>query len=288
MALLMSATHLFAQNSSPLCFTARNGSVTVKFDIKNATHTIQYSTDGTSWSTYTSKDPVTISADQSVYFRAESNQESAVAFADSAVHSQFDFSSTNGGTVEGSGNIMSLYGPDCPALPLQPYAFAALFEDCKSLTKAPTLPATTLAESCYRQMFFGCTSLKVNETAPGKEWSIPASKTANGSLTSMFSGTSGTMNGTPKAKTIYFIASDPTTAIDDVDACAKDFVVFSNNRQIVVRGAEGHTVTLYDITGCVVAHITNADDTQNFTVSATGIYMVCIDKMRGAKKVVVR
>ena len=181
LALLMSATNLFAQNNSPLCFTARNGSVTLKFDIKNATHTIQYSTDGTSWSTYTSNQQVALSADQSVYFRAESNQDSAVAFADSVVHSYFDFSSSNGGTVEGSGNIMSLYGPNCPNLPLQPYAFAAMFEDCTPLTTAPSLPATTLAESCYRQMFYGCTSLA---EAPA----LPATTLADYCYCVMFEG----------------------------------------------------------------------------------------------------
>ena len=467
LALLMPATNLLAQNNLPLCFTARNGSVTVMFNIKNATHTIQYSTDGTSWSTYTSNQEVALSADQSVYFRAESNQDSAVAFASSTAHSHFDFSSSNGGIVEGSGNIMSLYGPNCPNLPLQPYAFVDLFENCTplttapslpattlesecyeemfkgctslttapalpattlanycyegmffecsslteapalpattlakfcyegmffecsslteapalpatileeycyafmfngctslttapalpattladycyhymfsgctsltvapslpattlekncygymfinctSLTTAPTLPATTLAENCYYcmfkncssltsipslpattlepgcyyEMFRGCSSLIVNETAPGKEWIIPATESADIALTYMFFGTGGTMNRTPQVNTVYYIASDSTTAVEDFDAI--EYVVYSNNRQIVVRGAEGHSVTLYDINGRIVAQTANADDTQDFTVSAAGVYLVCVDKKR-AKKVVVR
>jgi len=34
-----------------------------------------------------------------------------------------------------------------------------MFSDCSSLTSAPELPATTLAEGCYNSMFLGCSSL---------------------------------------------------------------------------------------------------------------------------------
>ena len=135
-------------------------------------------------------------------------------------------------------------------------------------------------------MFEGCTSLIVNEAAPGKQWFIPATETASGSLTNMFSGTGGTMHGTPQVNTVYYIASDSTTSVEDFDAI--EYVVYSNNRQIVVRGAEGHTVTLYDINGRIVAQTASADETQNLTVSTAGIYLVCVDGMKGAKKVVVR
>lgn len=147
-----------------------------------------------------------------------------------------------------------------------------MFEGCTSLTTAPALPATTLEYRCYYEMFKGCTSLVVNETAPGKQWLIPAPETASGSLTNMFSGTSGTMNGTPALNTVYYIASDTTvTAIYDVDNGEMEFVAYSNNRQIFVHGAEGHAITLYDISGRVVAQTTHASDTQDFTVDVAGI-----------------
>ena len=38
-----------------------------------------------------------------------------------------------------------------------------MFNGCKSLTNAPKLPATILAESCYQSMFYACTGLT---TAP--------------------------------------------------------------------------------------------------------------------------
>ena len=37
--------------------------------------------------------------------------------------------------------------------------YARMFASCTSLTKAPVLPATTLASNCYYFMFYSCTSL---------------------------------------------------------------------------------------------------------------------------------
>ena len=34
-----------------------------------------------------------------------------------------------------------------------------MFSSCTSLTQAPVLPATTLADYCYYYMFYSCTSL---------------------------------------------------------------------------------------------------------------------------------
>lgn len=154
---------LFASNKSPLCFTARNGSVTVKFSIRTIAPVMQYSTDGVNWDTYTTGTKVTINANQSIYFRAKNNQKNAGAFAylgpEGVVSSCFYFDSNNGGTIEGSGNIMSLYGPDCPDLPLNRYAFYGLFLHCKLLTTAPELPATKLNYRCYYSMFAHCTLL---------------------------------------------------------------------------------------------------------------------------------
>ena len=39
------------------------------------------------------------------------------------------------------------------------YCFCQLFQGCTSLTQAPVLPATTLANYCYDGMFWGCTML---------------------------------------------------------------------------------------------------------------------------------
>ncbi len=46
-----------------------------------------------------------------------------------------------------------------PATQLAESCYRSMFENCTSLTKAPKLPATQLAAHCYRSMFQGCTIL---------------------------------------------------------------------------------------------------------------------------------
>ena len=58
-----------------------------------------------------------------------------------------------------------------------------MFSSCSSLTTAPDLPATTLANGCYESMFNGCTSLT---TAP----ELPATTLADSCYSGMFSGCS--------------------------------------------------------------------------------------------------
>ena len=49
--------------------------------------------------------------------------------------------------------------PELPATTLAPYCYECAFKNCTSLTDAPELPATTLVEGCYESMFNGCTNL---------------------------------------------------------------------------------------------------------------------------------
>lgn len=177
----VSAENLTVQdsNTAPLCFTAEGGGVTVKFNIRSGMHTIQYSTNGSSWSTYTSNSDVNLSVGEKVYFRAESNQtaNTAQAFSNQdgeLLKSTFVFTSTSNGKVSASGNIMSLYGPDCPNLKLPVLAFAYLFEGCSLLTAAPALPATSLSSSCYSCMFMGCSSLTVAPALPALQFDSDA------------------------------------------------------------------------------------------------------------------
>ena len=54
-----------------------------------------------------------------------------------------------------------------------------MFSECSSLSAAPALPATELANNCYYAMFNKCASL---ETAPA----LPATRLADGCYTYMF------------------------------------------------------------------------------------------------------
>ncbi len=66
-----------------------------------------------------------------------------------------------------------------PATTLSQSCYANMFMGCTSLTKAPDLPATTLVERCYNAMFNGCTALT---SAPALE----AQTLANYCYASMF------------------------------------------------------------------------------------------------------
>ena len=66
-----------------------------------------------------------------------------------------------------------------PATTLASSCYNCMFFGCTGLTTAPKLPATTLASGCYSGMFGGCTSLV---TAP----TLPATTLANSCYQSMF------------------------------------------------------------------------------------------------------
>jgi hypothetical protein len=49
--------------------------------------------------------------------------------------------------------------PELPATTLADYCYYSMFSECRSLTTAPELPATTLADYCYYSMFYNCIKL---------------------------------------------------------------------------------------------------------------------------------
>ena len=86
--------------------------------------------------------------------------------------------------------------PSLPATTLAQDCYIAMFYNCTSLTTVPELPATTLASYCYQSMFYNCTSLKVYSTSGeghDKAWSIPtegvfSTSTIAGTQSYMFYG----------------------------------------------------------------------------------------------------
>ena len=71
--------------------------------------------------------------------------------------------------------------PELKATTLANNCYQYMFSGCTSLTSAPELKATTLVGSCYESMFSGCTSL---EKAP----ELKATTLANYCYDSMFNG----------------------------------------------------------------------------------------------------
>ncbi len=64
------------------------------------------------------------------------------------------------GRIAASGSVMSLIDGKGESLVIPgEKCFRNLFDECRSLTQAPQLPATTLAKGCYMGMFAGCASL---------------------------------------------------------------------------------------------------------------------------------
>lgn len=78
-------------------------------------------------------------------------------------------------------NIVSAENLILPATTLAQNCYYNMFRGCTRLTKAPDLPATTLAMSCYSNMFNGCTSLT-------KTPDLPATTLAQSCYVSMFNG----------------------------------------------------------------------------------------------------
>lgn len=81
---------------------------------------------------------------------------------------KFSFS----GSADVEGNCMSLlYGDNVEGQPMKPYGFTYLFRDNRSLRRVSKnfLPATTLANYCYRYMFSGCEGLTSVPDLPSKE-----------------------------------------------------------------------------------------------------------------------
>ena len=70
--------------------------------------------------------------------------------------------------------------PELPATNLADNCYKSMFYRCTALTQAPELPATTLAGDCYCYMFEGCTSLT---QAP----ELPATDLADNCYSYMFS-----------------------------------------------------------------------------------------------------
>ena len=162
--------------TKPLTFRATQDGSTVDLDAFGAFYDdFQTSRDGgNTWTDYNFHDKITLNTGDEVSFRAKANRTSAQT---AYIHITFRMT----GKIEAWHNVMSLYRRYDFATfnTVMKYAFYRLFYDCTSLTKAPKLPATKLAEGCYSKMFFGCTSLT-------KAPELPATKLASYCYDHMF------------------------------------------------------------------------------------------------------
>lgn len=164
-----------------LYFEAEDPGVTVKMVKFNSAPsvTLETSPDGLTWSPFVvGTDQITLAnTGDKVYFRA--GEGGNVRFASST--SDYHYFVLSGGFAACHGNIMSLIdGEDSSVATAASYCFTKLFNNCAKLTSAPDMPATTLGQSCYNTMYYGCTALR---TGPS---SLPAMTLADSCYKSMF------------------------------------------------------------------------------------------------------
>ena len=167
--------------SQPLTFTS-TGSTTITLKKRGSPDaiTLEYKVGGGDWTLYTIGDGIDLTNGETLQFRAGSEGNTTLSKSNSDGHY---FSLKGAGTIDVSGNIMSLLDRSLSRQDVPASCFLYFFQNSTNLLDAEhlKLPATTLATSCYRQMFYGCTNLT---TAPA----LPATTIANLCYYFMFHG----------------------------------------------------------------------------------------------------
>ena len=178
---------------------------TISFVGSDKTNRISYSTDsGNTWSTESNNVTVNVNSGDMVLWKGEmipqgyavgvgkfsgtSNYEvqgniMSMEYGDNFIN-QTNFNSNTGYDffqLFSGNNITNAENLILPATSLTESCYNQLFSNCTSLTTAPQLPSTILDTSCYSHMFDGCTSLT---TAP----QLPSTTLAQNCYSSMFDG----------------------------------------------------------------------------------------------------
>ena len=141
-------------------FTAKQANSTVGLSKKSSYQTLEYSTNGGTWSNMTTSTTITLAnSGDNVFVRGVLRNNNSTSN-----YTQFTMS----GNIKASGNINYLWNKDNPNTALKQFCGYGLFYGCTTLTDISELelPATTLAESCYRVMFSGCISLNTVPVLP--------------------------------------------------------------------------------------------------------------------------
>ena len=248
--------------------------------------TLEYSTDGTTWTSMDTNTVINLESGDTVYVRGQLSGNNS-----STDYTQFKMT----GSIAASGSANYLWNknnpksttlsytncgfnmfrnctalttpPALPATNLIQNCYYSMFFGCTSLTTAPELPATTLAQSCYRQMFYGCTSLT---TAP----EIPATTVSNLCCRQMFAGCTSLTNAPSEL---------PATTL--VDSCYSEMFAECNITTAPELPATTLTSNCYNkmfyncqslnYIKCLATDISATDCTANwvYNVSATGTFV---------------
>ena len=127
--------------------------------------TLEYKVNSGDWTAYTIESAIELANGESVKFRAGSGGNASFSTNES---NNYFIKVIGEGTIETSGNIMSLLDRNLQRTSLSRGAFSYLFNSCTNLVNAANLklPATTLADYCYYVMFRGCSNLQSGPELP--------------------------------------------------------------------------------------------------------------------------
>ena len=184
----------------PLTFEAKVAGATVTYTL-NETKPIQYSTDGSTWNDYDDAiilanvgDKVSFRGNNTSYYSSSAkfqcsiedcyiygNIMSLVDADNYATATELTEANTFRNMFYGNTHIKNHPTKDLvlPATTLTENCYLEMFLGCEGLTRTPALPATTLASDCYTEMFRHCTGLT---SAPA----LPATTLANNCYDKMF------------------------------------------------------------------------------------------------------
>ena len=206
----------FEARFTPLTFEAITAGAQVSFRLPSNTEagSVQYSLNGGDWTAYTSESPITLAnAGDKVQFRGKNStyyvNTSTYDYGQFSVtadcylygnimslvtdYTTGEFAFVSNVTLTGDQtffrlfeNVSTIKSLDpkplvLPATTLTQSCYNEMFYGCTGLEAAPALPATSLAVHCYEEMFYGCTSL---EAAP----TLPATSLAGSCYAYMFRG----------------------------------------------------------------------------------------------------
>jgi len=195
-----------------LCFTANTAGSTVKLNkwAYAPSNNFEISNDGIVFTDYTAGSTITLTNIwDKVYFRNKSETPSNIRTGNPNWYWYY-FSMTWSIAASGDCNFMLCKNSTDT---LFNYCFSWLFAWCAALTSAPKLPATTLKQYCYYNMFANCSNIKLSATQTWEyqnEYRIPTTwtwTTATDALTNMFNWTWWTFKWTPTINTTYYTSN---------------------------------------------------------------------------------
>ena len=159
-----------ADDYNGVVFMAEQENSTIGLAKLSTNQTLEYRTDNTNWQNMTRDTVITLNnIGDRAYIRGELSADNSTSN-----YTQF----TMNGLISASGNCNYIWSKNDLDAPLKEFCGYKLFYVCP-ITQAPELPATTLAVSCYRSMFYRCSSLT-------KAPELPATTLANNCYHSMF------------------------------------------------------------------------------------------------------